>query len=817
MKGLFADCRHAARLYLRTPGASLIAVCVLAVGMAFVGAFLSLYVDLVLRPHPGFEESSRIATIGRNTGTDLLGITYELVDRISDEVTSVEAAAMFSSSSALVGPEREQMSVSMVSEKFFSGLRPRLALGRGPLAEEHLPGAEPVIVLSYRFWQERFNGDRNVLGGFLELARSQNAFFRTASGDQTSESEPEEDSARFRIIGVMADTLPNIVPYAAGSTFEPAVWVPLERAFPILRGDPGALPRLGTSGTLVRRAPGVPTIAVANELRSRYGNEPALWNGSPGTQLDAIDGIVGNSVTHKEAERQLEMFLAASVLLALVAAANVSLFLLARAPGRRRELGIRMAVGATIRRVARQLATESGLLVIVAAALGLIGSIWLSLYLRGLAFLQRAEWREVTLLDWRVLGLAGAILLALTVFVSLAPILGLKRTGIAALSRQIAARASPAQRLAGTMQIAAAGLFGGAAVAFGWYLGSMLLGSQGYETADRYLLRNSVQAPSANASSIEATRWREAVETIPGVTGVAFGSPVPGAEGTSSPVQIPHPVDPSSEIEVYTGFIERRFVELLGLNLVYGRAPEHGEANVVVVNQMLARTLFGRENAVGERLPGNSRWGREGPEVIGVLEDLSFGHPVAPVRSYAFTGSAGYSSTVIEARLPAAELQQALNPISNTFSAFMIYFRPLKAVRNDLIAPDRARGFLTIATAMLVVLLAAFGFYGTQRYLVTAGRREYAIRAALGAGPRRLGRLVFLRGLILSVPGLVIGGILAFIVVAWLRDDFVPRGISPAVVTFWVVVGLAALLLAASLGPARQARRTQPAPLLRED
>jgi len=118
---------------------------------------------------------------------------------------------------------------------------------------------------------------------------------------------------------------------------------------------------------------------------------------------------------------------------------------------------------------------------------------------------------------------------------------------------------------------------------------------------------------------------------------------------------------------------------------------------------------------------------------------------------------------------------------------------------------------------MLVVILAAFGFYGTQRFLVAAGRREYAILGALGAGPRALGRLVLNRGVALGIPGLVLGTLLAFIVVAWLRDDFVSRGVSPAAVSALVALGIAALIVDATLGPARQARNTEPAPLLREE
>jgi ABC-type antimicrobial peptide transport system permease subunit len=174
---------------------------------------------------------------------------------------------------------------------------------------------------------------------------------------------------------------------------------------------------------------------------------------------------------------------------------------------------------------------------------------------------------------------------------------------------------------------------------------------------------------------------------------------------------------------------------------------------------------------------------------------------------------------IIESRLPQAELQRQLQAKidSGELELGQLTLRPLGDIRDQLLAPDLARSLLTIGTASLVVLLAAFGFYGTQRYLVTAGRREYAIRASLGAGPTALGRLVFRRGLMLSLPGLATGALLAFIVVAWLRDGFISDDVGPGMVVLGVVVGLSCLLVIASLGPARQARRTQPAPLLRED
>jgi ABC-type antimicrobial peptide transport system permease subunit len=206
--------------------------------------------------------------------------------------------------------------------------------------------------------------------------------------------------------------------------------------------------------------------------------------------------------------------------------------------------------------------------------------------------------------------------------------------------------------------------------------------------------------------------------------------------------------------------------------------------------------------------------------IAGVVRDVSYQHPLEDIDPMMFpsSGLTFIGVAVLESRLPRAALQKQAQEALRALDLNTVGdVRSLAKVHSDILAPDRARGMLTIVTALIVVLLAALGFYGTQRYLVTAGRREYAIRASLGAGPRSLGQLVLKRGLTLGLPGLVLGAPLAFIAVAWLRDDYVSRSVSPLIVTLSVLLGVVGLLLLASLGPARFARRTQPAPLLRED
>lgn len=133
------------------------------------------------------------------------------------------------------------------------------------------------------------------------------------------------------------------------------------------------------------------------------------------------------------------------------------------------------------------------------------------------------------------------------------------------------------------------------------------------------------------------------------------------------------------------------------------------------------------------------------------------------------------------------------------------------------LAPDRARTSITVVTAVLVVVFAALGFYGTLRYLVAAGRREYAVRSAVGAAPEALAKLVYWRGFRLSLPGLVLGSALTFAAVAWLQAEYLPLGVSALIVAAAVAASIAFLTVVACVGPSRHARNAEPAAVLREE
>lgn len=840
MRGLLDDLKHALRLYRRTPAASLIVVAVLAVGMAFVAAFLSLYSDLILRPEPGFERSGgRIVSVGTSDGRSAGGLPVELLERMADEVSNLDALAGVSPQQFIMDDDTTPVIGELVTRQFFNGVRPVMALGEGFTVSQHDAEGEPVVVISWQLWQEKFSGRPDALGQILRIDGTQSGTRIIMGGTGTSQPPPEEDRppTDFRIIGVMGREYGGSLGYQAEPQLRVQFWLPFERGLPVTL-PPGMvnqsmLLRSYTVRGVARLKPGSSITAALNELTARFPDEPFLQQRA-GMKYEVIDRIVQNIFVQRSTEKQLRMFLIGSALLALVAAANVSLFLLARAPGRRRELGIRMAVGAPMRRLARQLASEAALLAVVAGVLGIALSMWLASFLRELPFLRQAQWYDVTLLDWRVLALVGVFLLLLTVLVSLAPILGLKKMGIAASSRQVSARPTVVQRIAGTAQIAVAGVLGGAALAFAWHLGALLLEYPGFRTELR-AFTYSVNLPTGTIvlgpdgqlpGMVDAERRREAFAAIPGVTAVTMGSSVPFMQGSSMQTMLPDPDDPQVRVPTFSIVVDSNYVDVLGLRLLPGsRNLSNSEPGAVLPNQTFARRFFGREDVVGEPAPSPAPAGMQGgagQQIIGVLQDLSYSHPLNDINPSLWTQSAsGFSFggvALLETTLPPSALQKQVEEVARTMDLRINgNVTTLAEARSRALAPDRARGFLTIFTALLVVLLAGFGFYGTQRYLVTAGRREYAIRASLGCGPRALGQLVQKRGLMLGLPGLLLGVPLAFILVAWLRDDYVSRSVSPLVVTLAVAVGLVGLLLLASLGPARMARRTQPAPLLRED
>ncbi|MGH8217537.1 MAG: FtsX-like permease family protein [Steroidobacteraceae bacterium] len=814
--GILQDLRHALRVYATTPLATAVAVGALAAALASLAATFSLFSDLVLKPPAGFAPRASVATLGQSNSHHLGALSLTAIERIAhDDPLLTGLAGVFGPMPLALADERGRITtrVELVTQEYFPALRPRVLLGRGLTPEDHQAGSTPVAVLSYGFWLSRYAGRRAVLGESIALSgRPATAMI----GRNGVLEPPKEQTGRYRIVGVLA-------PEVRGTFGSPVdLWVPYELAGPLFVGA-GPIYRDASSLAVIGRlAPGVSAATLRADLMRRYAPGDHALGLMPGSRLDALGGIVRSIDVQRAVRSQVRLLLAGSLLLALVTASNIALFLISRGPSRRRELAIRMACGATLERLARQLVTETALIVVAAAITGVLLSLWLAAFLQHLALLRNAEWHAVTPLEWRVLAMALGAVLLLTALVSLGPVLGARRAAIAATSRLTGARPGPLQLAAETVQIIVASVLASAAIAFLWYLAILNHTPLGFEPQGVYVI---AMKPPKRAVSLytpvqqvaaERDHRRRVIGGLPGVEGVAFGSAVPGRV-TPFVALFPRPGSRATDVVSATMLSsDPELPAVLGMRLLYGRGLPPGDPNAVLVNETLARQLWGRSNVVGEV------FGRSHLRIVGVLRDAVFGHPseaVEPMIFRLFTPLSFNDLIVVRTSGTLRELRRALRQKidEGALRLDIDSVRPLSEIWRSELAPDRARMLLSTGSAILVVLLAALGFYGTQRYLVEAGRREYAIRSAVGAGPRSIRRLVLTRAVLLALPGSIAGAALSYSLVAWLHADFLAREVAPGLVTAATLLTIAAITLGASFGPALLAARSPPARHLREN
>lgn len=821
LSSVLFDVRHAFRLYLRTPVASAIAVLVIAVAMAAVATFLSLYNDLRFNSQSEFERGADIITVAMSDGVVFDEISLRLVDAINTEVDSLStlAGSMYWDQTVVLDGEQTQLKIEFVTDRYFPDFRKRILLGRPLNAQDYSPDAEPAVVLSHNYWQRYFGGSPDAIGGVMRMSA-----INYGGGTQPRSSIGPERG--YRVVGVMA-------PGVDGTFFaDVQVWMPYQQARSVVFEDIPADAGIDTNDAfergkmlfgLGRVAEGHTAASVAAELRVRFAEQDLDLGVVPSYgRLDTLPALSTQPQTWRELKRQVQLFLGGSVLLLLVAASNVSLFLLARAPARRRELSIRMAIGSSMTRLARQLATEAALVVVVSTVFGLVASFWLTNAIRGLPFFQSSLWLSASPLEWRVLGMTALLMLLLALIVSLVPIPGLRRLGIASTARSITTRAGPAQRVAGTAQIAIAGALGAAALAFSWHVIALVTADPGFTADDLFVIAPHLEPFDARTDVepliLERERRREAIEAIPGVESVAFGTSVPGRDRMMGERRMLLPGRPAAfenTLAINIESVDHRFTEILDLNIIHGRALNPLNRGEILVNETLARAIGNPADVVGVAIDDRST-------IVGVVENISFSHPEdavsAEILSQAFVSarneqilvkwpfSANQLRQRVQALIDAGELDFAIDSVD-----------ALEDLASAPMSGDRARMALIIVAAAFVVSLAGLGFYGTQRYLIDAGRREYAIRAALGADRRRIWRTVQMRALSLGLPGLVLATFLAWAIVVWLRREFIAPAVPAGAVAVLVAMGVAALVFTASLGPARHARNIQAAAVLRDE
>jgi predicted permease len=815
---LWSDVRLAARLLARSPGFTVVAIVSLALGVGANTTIFSLLNAFLLRPLAG-REPARLATVYTS---DYSGPRYgassypDYLDfRSGSRVFEGLAACGMKPLLFTEGGDSRRVLAQLVSGNYFDVLGLRAAYGRTILPAEETPGQNPVVVLSDSFWRSRFAADPAVVGRAVAL-----------------------NGKPYTVVGIGPAGFTGFVRGIGVDLFVPLA---MDRS---LTGDP--LESRGTRGLLlIGRLRGGARVEEAQAELAIVARR--LHDGFPDNWTDRRGEPRAVSVLPEDASRVLPMvrgaiaaflgvLFAAVGLVLLIACTNVASLLLARSNARRREVAVRIALGAGRARLVRQLLAESLLLSVLA---GLVGTALAALALQLILAFQPPLPFSLALgleLDRRVLlftlllslatGVSFGLLPALRAS-SASPVEALKaRGGEAPRRRRVGMRDTlvVAQVAGSLVLLVGAGLFlkslaRAQAIDPGFdperaLVFSLDLAAQGYD--------------EARGAAFYAT-LQDRLAAVPGVTTVSFSTSLPltlGSERRSFRA-VGYQPGPGEELAVPSSFVGADYFETMRTALRRGRGftsrDVPGTRPVVVVNEAFVRRFWPGREGLGERLVLPWKDGEVEMEVIGVARDgkyASLGEEPTPYIFYPHRQLYRSQMAVVVRTQgdPTAVLPQLRRQVAALDATLPVYdVKTLVAHLGTALFPARAAATLLGLTGALAVVLAAIGLYGVLAYLVTLRTREIGVRMALGASREDVVRLVVGRGLRLAGAGLAIGLVLAGSVTRFAA--FLLYGTSPLdPATFGAVaVLLLGVALAAAWRPARRAAGVEPLVALRED
>ena len=818
LTGLWQDVKYGWRVLLKQPGFALVAIATTALAIGATTTLFSVADGVLTRPLP-FPEADRLIRLSetregatRQLPSLITQVTYQLW---RDKPATIEGIAGFSSNAATVGNDAGAQRILgfRVTSSFFSVLRVQPEYGAAFQEADEAEGRPPVVVLSQALWRDRFGGDPSAIGKTLEL-----------------------DGVTYQVVAVMP----------AGFAFptpEAKFWIPLN--VPPATPPADGSSRISLFGGIARMRPGATVTQAAAEATSRAqaGPPSAMVDtavfGSRGARLvsavSLIDFLTG------EVRPAILVFLAAVGLLFLTAIANISSLQLARSTSRRRELGIRAALGAGTGRLARQLLIESGLLGLAGGAAGLFLALLLH---RALPSLLPADFPRVgdVAIDLRAVLFAGLMSLIAGMLFGLLPVWQVWRVRLVdALSEDSQAPVGLSIRTAvGRLRIGI--IVGQVAAASVLLVGALLLGrsfsalwniDRGYEPSNlltaKVVMPNPRFTPQSRSDAMKQLVERS--RALQGVTDVGFSSVIPistsnSLMGFSMPPR-PGSSDPVN-VQAAVRTVSTGFFRVLGIELAAGRAYTEADTAsgppLVIVNETFARTYLNGQ-AVGARLPLGGAPGSPDSEVIGVIRDVQPStrgeapQPELYFNANASTRGLGFTEPVLLLRTagdpmtlaPAVrQLAQQIDP--------RIALDSLMTMEGKLAAGlsrPRLYAVLLSALSFLALLIAGVGVFGVLSYNVAQRRREIGVRAALGARPRDIVRLTVGQGILMASAGLAVGLSAAFWLVKYLEGLL--WGVSARDPLSYAVVPL--LLLVATViacwVPARRAARIDPLTALR--
>jgi putative ABC transport system permease protein len=832
MQTLWQDLRYGARVLLKNPGFTVIAVLTLALGIGANTAIFSLTDQILLRllpverpeelvvlRSPG-PQGGKVWSDGDNTASFSYPMYKDLRDRGNNVFSGLAARFALSLSVAGAG-QTERADGELVSGNYFEVLGVRPALGRVFNQEDdRAPGAHPVIVLSHAYWGRRFGADPAILNKTLTV----NGTLVTIIG-----------VSREGFRGVQVGQTPDVfIPMMMKAQMTPN-WNGLDDRRDYWLAIIGRL-KPGMSRAQTEEAVRPSYRSILEEEVSLRGGRSAEWRQRfLDKRILLDDGSKGRQILQLGAQKPFLILTGMAGLALLIACANVANLLLARGAARQREIALRMALGAGRWRLMRQFLLESLLLSLVGGAVGLMVALWT---IRGLVAAIPPSVGALGLstgLDPRLLGFTLALSALTGLLFGVAPAARATRLNLEATLREHGSSVSgglsgvrfrkalvASQIVLTTVLLVGAGLFARS-------LGNLNRLDLGLR-AD-HLIAFSV-APELNGYSPQRTiaffdDLRQDIAALPGVRSVSAAEyPILTDTNAGSNATIDgYQAQENEDMEVRYNRIGPDYFATMGIPLIGGRefivADTSGSPKVAIINETMARRFFANRNPIGSHFALGSV---DRVEIVGVVNDSKHATVREEKRPFAYFPYAQkkdlgritfYARTEQDAASVTPSMQREVARRDNNLPIYDL--KTLRQQTDESLFNDRFLTFLSICFGSLAAALAAVGLYGVMAYTVTRRIREIGIRIALGATQARVAWLVLREVSLLAGAGLLAGVPLAFALGRAAESLlFGVKAGDPA------VFAAACLLLAlvALLGgylPARRAAKVDPMVALRRE
>ncbi|HLM54640.1 MAG TPA: ABC transporter permease [Pyrinomonadaceae bacterium] len=856
MRTLWQDLRYGARVLAKTPGVTAAAVLSLALGIGANTALFSVVDAMLLKQLPvrdagrlvllkslsspkfetgGYNGNSDRDESGRVVRTSFPHLTYARLREqpgVLSDVFAFGGVALNLSA----GGEAEVVAGQAVSGNYYAALGVEAFSGRTLNDEDDRASSAPAAVLSHRYWQRRFGADPAAVGRQVNLNNV--AFTVVGVAPPGFDGTMQVGSSPDVTIPVAWE--PQVNPERSRMAGAGVWWLRL-----MGRLRPGATAEQAQAALDSAFRQSVIDHREARRAQAQGAGAPPPLDPKDAPVLAVAPGAQGEMNLRESYQRPLYLLSGVVGLVLLIACANVANLMLARAAGRRREIAVRLALGAGRGRLVRQLLTESVLLALVGGALGVLVAFWLKDGLMA-ADDWGGRWMSALepQLDLRVLGFTAALSLLTGVLFGLAPAWRSTRVDLTPALKDSGRGSSASSRtwLSKSLVVAQVALSLLLLVGAGLFLRTLFnlrRVEPGFDT--RNLLLFGVDPGLLGYKDERLAdlyrRLTERIEAVPGVTSVTFSRNALLSFASSSrnfylPGAAPGPDGRVKENgEVYVHQVRENFLEAMGIPLLAGRGlsarDDARSPKVAVVNQTFAEQAFPGENPVGRRLAFNAE--RPGEvEIVGLARDAKYTSQRAKTPPTVYLPwrqeMRAMSSVFFEVRTEGdpeawvAAVRQAAREVDAGLPLNNVKTQAEQA--GETMAMERLFAKLLSLFGLLAQLLAAVGLYGVLAWSVSRRTHEIGIRMALGARRGDVLRMIFRQGLTLTLAGIALGLGGAYALTKYLQSlTEMLYGVSPAdPLTFGVIAGF--LLLVALLAcylPARRATRVDPMVALRHE